>query len=209
MKNGILFFFHMGLITTAARIAVIPSFIMIFRVQPMSPSFFFFSFICVVSFFTSFIHAPSDRSMIATVEKFRKDVREQMFELCIVKDEKHYAVLAGYEKRGNMRLCRRVGTDVVYPHPVYFISARKDHLNSLLIATKDLTDPAPADFHLTNLNVDKDISITASVDPENDEVAEITLKNALYPDGITMFAKNDYHFREFLKSVSEFVKESR
>ena len=196
----------MGLITTAARIAVIPSFIMIFRVQPMSPSFFFFAAICVVSFFTSFIHAPSDRSMIATVERFRKDVREQMFELCTIKDEEHYTVLSGYEKRGNMRLSRRVGTDVVYPHPVYFIMARKDHLNSLLIASKDLTDPKPADFHLTNLNLDKDISITSTIDPENSEVAEITLKNSLYPDGITIFAKNDYHYRQFMESSKEFVK---
>ena len=198
----------MGLITTAARIAVIPSFLMIWRVQPASPSFYFFAGVCLISFFTSFIHAPSDKRMCELLESFRKDVKTQMFELCTIKDEEHYAVLAGYEKRGSMRLSRRVGTDVVYPHPLYFIAARKDHLNSLLVASKDLTDPKPADFLHTNLNTASDISVSSYIDPENDGVVEITLKNEYFPDGITMFAKNDYHYRQFMDAMAEYTEKS-
>lgn len=209
MKHGKLFFYNMGKITTAARIAIPLSFLMLLRVVPMSPAFWFFIFLMGTSFLVALIHAPSDKAMMQVLERHRAEMKVKMKELCQIKDDQYYVVLDGYRKEGSMKLCRRIGTEVVYPYPTTFIIAQKDAKRRLVIVRKSLLSPTPAEYELIDLSGPieaEGVRVSSCVDAENDKVAEITLFTRRYPNGITVFAKNDYHYRDFVKAIQDLPK---
>ena len=76
MKRGILFFFNMGNITLAARIAIIPLAWTLTRFLP--PAFFVSLTLLIISLIIAIIPAPSDKSMIRAIANFREEVKRQM-----------------------------------------------------------------------------------------------------------------------------------
>lgn len=203
----------MGKITTMARIAIPVCALMLWRVVvPLSPAFWFFIVLLAAAMVVALIHAPSDKAMMQILELHRKDVAQKMKELCEIKDDQYYVVLDGYRKDGKMKLCRRVGTEVIYPYPTTFVFAQKGEKRRLLIVQKTLLAPATAEYEFWDLSdpqLARGVSVSSCVDPENDKVAEITLFTDRYPKGITVFAKNDYHHRDFVKAVQEMSKKNK
>lgn len=204
MKHGKLFFYNMGNITTIARIGIPVSVLIALRTRPMSPAFWFFIGLAVVSLFVALIHAPSDKAMMRVLEQHRTEIKIKMKELCQIKDDQYYVVLDGYRKEGSMKLSRRIGKEMVYPYPTTFIIAQKDAKRRLVIVRKSLLTPTPAEYEMIDLSDPSNaarVRVSSCVEDENDKVAEITLCTDRYPDGITVFAKNDYHYRDFIKAM--------
>ena len=209
MKHGKLFFYNMGKITTAARIAILPLAWTLTKFVP--PAYYVSWALLITSIIIAFIHAPSDKAMVRVLENHRKEVKRKMKELCEIKDDEYYVVLDGYRKNGNMKLRRHVGKEVIYPHPTTFIFAEKGNKRYLLIVKKSLLTPTPADYELIRLtdpSVTDAIRVTSNVEADNEKVVELTLYTDRAPEGITIFAKNDYHYRDFVKAMQNAAKPS-
>ena len=206
MKNGILFFFHMGRIATVARLAVIPCGMLILQAVPGSIGFWTYVTITVIALLLALVHTPSDRAMLGTLEHFRQEAHVEMKRLCQIRDDEHYTVLEGYRKTGNMRLRRQVGTEMIYPSPITLVYAEKERKRCLVIAQKSLftSDPPTYElFSLTSASELKMLRIEAPADQKEEKVVELTLYTKAYPNGITLFAKNDYHYREFVAGIQK------
>ena len=204
MKNGILFFFHMGRITTVARLAVIPCSMLILQAVPGSIGFWTYVILTGIMLLLALVHTPSDRAMLGVVERFRQEVHHEMKRLCQIRDDEYYTVLEGYRKTGDMRLRRHVGTDVIYPAPITLVYAEKEQKRCLVIAQKNLLSPDPPTYELVSLTSTSELKalrVDAPADQEEEKVVELTLYTKKHPDGITVFARNDYHYREFLAGV--------
>ena len=93
MKNGLLFFLHMGQISTIARFAVIPFVLLIPQAVPGSIGFWTYIILAIASFLLAILHAPSDRSMLYTLKHFRQHVYHEMKRLCQIRDDEYYFTL--------------------------------------------------------------------------------------------------------------------
>ena len=207
MKHGILFFYNMGKITTAARIAIIPLAWTFTKFVP--PAFFVSLWLFVLSFLVAMIPAPSDKAMMRTIEKYREEATRQMSAESKICNTERFIVLHGYRKGGTMRLRRQVGRDVVYPFPISFFYATRGNKRFLMIAKKSLLNAAPVDYEMINLHEPEETEafrVTVQVDPQSEDVVELTLYTKYAPHGITAFAKNDYHYRDFLNAVQDAAK---
>ena len=207
MKRGILFFYNMGNITLGARIAIIPLAWMLARSVPST--FFGILALLINSLFMAMIPAPSDKSMMRVVANFREEVKRQMSDESEIRDTEKFIILHGYRKAGNMRLRRRVGRDMVYPFPTSFLFAERGNKKFLMIAKKSLLKPSPVDYEMIRLHEPEEaesFSVTVQTDPQDEEVVELTLYTKHAPYGITIFAKNDYHYRDFVKAIQSAVK---
>ncbi len=207
MKRGILFFYNMGTITTIARIAIIPLGWTLTRFAP--PAFFFSLFLLGVSLLVAMIPAPSDKAMMRVIERYREDALRQMSEESMIRDKERFIVLHGYRKGGTMALRRRVGRDVVYPFPTSFFYGERGNKRFLMIAKKSLLKEEPTDYEMIHLHEPEEaeaLRVTVQVDPQSEGVVELTLYTKHAPHGITVFAKNDYHYRDFAKAVQDAAK---
>lgn len=207
MKRGILFFYNMGKITTAARIAIIPLAWTLTKFVP--PAFFVSLCLFVLSLLVAMIPAPSDKAMMRVIEKYHEDAKRQMSEESKIRDTERFIVLHGYRKGGTMKLRRRVGRVVVYPFPTSFFYGERGNKRFLMIAKKSLLNAEPADYEMIQLHEPEEIEAlraTVQVDPQSEDVVELTLYTRHAPYGITVFAKNDYHYRDFLKAVQDAAK---
>ena len=207
MKRGILFFYNMGRITTAARIAIIPLAWTLTRFIP--PAFFVSLFLLLVSLLVAMIPAPSDKAMMRVIENYREEAKRRMSEESRIRDMERIIVLHGYRKGGTMRLRRHVGRDVVYPFPTSFFYGERGNERFLMIAKKSLLKTAPVDYELIQLHEPEEaeaVRVTVQVDPQSEGVVELTLYTKHAPYGITIFAKNDYHYRDFVKAVQNATK---
>ena len=207
MKHGILFFYNMGKITTAARIAILPLALTLTKFVP--PAFYVSLFLFVLSFLVAMIPAPSDKAMMRAIEKYREDAERQMSAETKICNTERFIVLHGYRNEGTMRLCRHVGRDVVYPFPTSFFYAERGNKKFLMIAKKSLLNATPVDYEMIQLHESEEaeaVRVTAQVDPQSEEVVELTLYTKHAPHGITIFAKNDYHYRDFANAVQNAAK---
>ena len=210
MKNGILFFFYMGRISTAARLLFFPFLSLIWQARPYSFGFWVYVSLTVLALAFSMIHSPSDRAMMSVLEHFRQEVRHQMKKLCQIRDDEYYVVLEGYRQKGAMRLYRQIGTELVYPHPITVVFAEKESRRCLIIAEKSLLTSAPAKIEtiaIHNATLAQSIRVETQADEENDKVVSLTIYVKDDPNGITLFAKNDYHYRDFMAAVRRIKKE--
>ena len=108
-----------------------------------------------------------------------------------------------------MMLRRRVGRDVVYPFPTSFFYGERGNKRFLMIAKKSLLKAGPADYEMIQLHEPQEadaLRVTVQVDPQSESVVELTLYTKHAPYGITVFAKNDYHYRDFVKAVQDIAK---
>ena len=207
MKRGILFFYNMGKITTIARLALLPLIWTLTRFAP--PAFFVSLGLFVLSLFVAMIPSPSDKAMMRELEKYREEAVQQMSVECEIRNTERFIVLHGYRKCGAMRLCRHVGTEVVYPYPTSFFYAERGDKRFLMIAKKSLVNTAPVDYEVICLHEPeeaREVRVTVEVDSQSESVVELTLYTQNAPQGITVFAKNDYHYREFVKAVQDSTK---
>lgn len=207
MKRGFLFFYNMGNITLAARIAIIPLAWTLTRFVP--PAFFVSLALLIISLILAMVPSPSDKSMMRAVSNFHEEVKQQMIEESGIRNPERFIILHGYLKAGNMKLRRRVGRDVVYPFPTGFLFGEHGKEKFLLVAKKSLLNASPVDYETIRLHEPEELEafrVTAQTDPQNEEVVELTLytKHALH--GITIFAKNDYHYRDFMNAIQRAIK---
>ena len=203
MKNGLLFFLHMGRITTISRITIIPFALLIPHAVPGSIGFWTYITLTLIAFFLSIIHAPSDRTMLNILKQFRQGVHYEMKRLCQIRDDEYYVVLEGYRKTGTMRLQRCLENEVIYPAPITLVYAEKEKKRFLLIAQKSLLSSTPPTYELLDLTsapklAELRVEATAT---EDDKVAELKLYTKDHPDGITVYAKNNFHYREFVAGI--------
>ena len=202
MKRGILFFFNMGNITLAARIAIIPLAWTLTRFLP--PAFFVSLTLLIISLIIAIIPAPSDKSMIRAIANFREEVKRQMSYECEIRDPEKFIILHGFRKAGNMKLRRRVRSEMVYPFPTSFLFAERGNKKFLMIAKKSLLKSEPIDYEMICLHEPGEAGafrMTVQIDPQVEEMVELTLYTKHAPYGITILAENDYHYRDFVNAI--------
>ncbi len=207
MKRGILFFYNMGKITTAARMAIIPLAWTLTRFVP--PAFWVSLTLLVISLIVAMIPAPSDQAMMRVIAKFREEIKRQMSDESEIRNTEQFVILHGYRKVRGMKLRRRVGRDVVYPYPTGLLFAKRGNKKFLMIAKQSLLKAVPIDYEMIRLHEPEEeraFRVTLQVDPGDEEVVELTLYTKRAPHGITVLAKNDYHYRDFLNAIQGAVK---
>ena len=67
----------------------------------------------------------------------------------------------------------------------------------------------PTDYEMIHLHEPEEaeaLRVTVQVDPQSEGVVELTLYTKHAPHGITVFAKNDFHYRDFAKAVQDAAK---
>lgn len=203
MKHGILFFFNMGNLTMIARIAFLPFVMMVFRTNPEALFFPIYIALAVICFLLCFVHAPSDKAMRHTLKRFHEDVKEKLRDDYGFRRDESIVYFSGYKKSGKMRLSRRLDHDVVYPYPTVLIYAERSDKRAIIIAQKSLIKPTPAEYLYIDPDAVKSIEITSDVEEDNDKIASITLSCELLNEPITVYAKNDYHYRDFMAAMKQ------
>lgn len=201
MKHGILFFFNMGNLTMIARIAFLPFVMMVFRTNPEALFFPIYIALAVLCFLLCFVHAPSDKAIRQTLKRFHEDVKEKLKDDYGFRRDESIVYFSGYKKSGKMRLRRRLDHDVVYPYPTVLIYAARSDKRAIIVAQKSLIKPTPAEYIYIDLDSAEDIQVTSLVEEDNDKIAAITVSCALLDEPITVYAKNDYHYRDFMAAM--------
>ena len=201
MKNGILFFFNMGNLTVIARVAFLPLVWMASRTNPTALFFPIYVGLAVISFLLCFVHAPSDKAMRRVITRFHEDLGEKLRDDYGFRNKENTVYLSGYQKKGKMRLCRRLDQDVVYPYPTVFVCAARSDKRAVIVAQKSLIKATPAEYVYIDLDKAEHLQVTSEVDEGNDKIAVITLACSELIQPITIYAKNDYHYRDFVAAV--------
>jgi len=207
MKRGILFFYNMGTFTTIGRIALLPLIWMLTKFIP--PAYYVCLVLFVISLILTVIPAPADRTMLQVIEKHREETNRQMREISGIRNEEKFVILHAYRKKGAMKLRRRVGRDVIYPHLASFVFAEHGDKKFLMIAKKSLLKATPTEYELIKLHDASELeSFRVEWDPDakSEAVAQLTLYTKNAPEGITVFAKNDYHYRDFVKAMQSVAR---
>ena len=107
-----------------------------------------------------------------------------------------------------MRLRRQVKSKAIYPFPTSFLFAERGNKKFLMIAKKSLLKSEPIDSEMICLHEPGEAGvfrITVQIDPQVEDVVELTLYTKHAPYGITIFAENNYHFRDFVNAIQSVV----
>ena len=207
MKRGILFFYYMGIISTVGRILLIPLIWMLTKFVP--PAYYVCLVLFILSLLVAMVPAPSDKSMMHAIKKYRDEAKREMKEKTGICNEESFLLLNGYRKKGNMKLRRCVDREVIYPYPTSFVFAVHKDKKYLLIAKKSLLNAKSPEYELIKLHEESEAKAFRIEVPQefaHEAVGELTVYTKNAPEGITVFAKNDYHYRDFLKAVQNAVK---
>jgi hypothetical protein len=208
MKNGFLFFWNMGRITTGARIALLPLiYLAFFQVRPMGIAFFTCLALLAVALLLSFIPAPSDKKAKATLERFRSEHKEEMMSRCGFVNDEGILLLHGYAEEGNMRLSRTLGREVIYPVPLDIGFANHLGKGRLLIGKRTLIKPLPAEYFFLRDEELTAVRIEMTTESETEEVARLTFSHPALPENLTMYVKNDFRVRDFLEGMKEIASQ--
>lgn len=207
MKNGILFFFNMGKITTVARIALAPLAFMIWRSWGQVFWFFFFAALFVLALLISFVPSPSDRSVMLALERAQQDFDKLIRNQCSTSNSDSAVKLEGYRAKGKMILKRHKGTKMIYPHPAFFAIAKAaDKQYWFFVSCSSLTnEKPPLTFSCPLKSTDYEISIEGESD-DFSKVAYLTLKCELFPEGESFVVDRNYRIREFLSQIEQAKK---
>lgn len=206
MKRGILFFYHMGIISTVGRILLLPLIWMLTKFVP--PAYYVCLVLFIFSLLVAMVPAPSDKSMMNAIRKYRDEAKREMKEKTGICNEEQFLLLNGYRKKGSMKLRRHVDREVIYPYPTSFVFAEHKDKKYLLIAKKSLLKATPTEYELIKLHDESEAEafrIEAPKEFAHEAVGELTVYTKNAPEGIAVFAKNDYHYRDFLKAVQSVV----
>ena len=162
----------------------------------------------IISLIIAMIPAPSDKSMLHVIANFREEVKRNMSYECEIRNPEKFIILHGFRKAGNMRLRRQVKREVVYPFPTSFLFAERGNKKFLMIAKKSLLKSEPIDYEMICLHEAVEAEafrMTVQIDPQVEEVVELTLYTKHAPYGITIVAENNYHFRDFVNAIQSVV----
>ena len=103
-----------------------------------------------------------------------------------------------------MILRRQIGTEVIYPHPTTFIYAQKESKCCLIIFEKSLLNSSNISYEIINLNDSNSVGtihVDSCMDDKSPKVVELMLFTEQSPNRITLYAKNDYHYRDFVGAI--------
>lgn len=200
MRNGILLFMNMDKIRSIARWILLPVFFFIFTVRFGSPVFFIGIAVLVLSAFLSFLPTPTEKDLQRVVNDFQTQLKEQTLHAATAKNEDLVIPLHGYQMRGKMFLKKQVGKDVIYPHLVSLSLYHKENNCTLVLGTKSLFSVSPAVY--TKLQLTPDLLTVASDEAiEHEGVITLTISAPELAEPITLFVKNDYHYRDFMNAI--------
>ena len=210
MKFGTLFFFHMGRITMGARIALLPLiYLTFFQVRPLGVAFFTCLVLLVISAILSLIPAPSDRTARRTLNTFLEEHRQSMLDRCGFVNDGSLLLVYGYEETRDMWMNRSLEREVIYPHSVAlgFVS----HLGKgrLLIGKKSLLKPLPAEYLFWQDESLSEVTLSVTVDPENETVAKLCLSHPSIEAPLVFYTKNDFRVRDLADALAEIAPQSR
>lgn len=197
MKNGYMFFLNLGTVTYMARIFLVISAVAFFSVNGFYQRMAIGACI-VVLLLISVIKAPSDKDVMRAVQLFRERFKEKLAEGGHTYSMQGVKVLEAYRVKGKMKLKRTVGYDVVYPHLVSLALAKSDR-GKLELYIDELCLFKRGEPEFSKRIVDATcFGISVKADEQDSDVIEMTLCCDGYAGGMTIIAKNDYHYREFM-----------
>ncbi len=204
MRNGILFFMNMDKVRTIARWALLPVFFIIFNLRFGSPLFFVCIGVFVLSAFLCFLPTPTEKDLQRVLKDFQTNLKEQTLLAAVAKNEDLMVIMNGYQMRGKMFFKKQVGKDVIYPHLASLSLYRKDNTCTLVLGTKSLFSVAPAVY--TKLQLTPSLLTVATDEAiEHEGVVTLTLSAPELSEKLTLFVKNDYHYRDFMNAVKPFL----
>ncbi|MBQ9805142.1 MAG: hypothetical protein IJW49_01340 [Clostridia bacterium] len=202
MRNGILFFMNMDKVRTIARWALLPVFFIIFTVRFGSPVFFVCIGVFVLSAFLSFLPTPTEKDLQRVLTDFQTKLKEQTLLAAVAKNKDLMIIMNGYQMRGKMFFKKQVGKDVIYPHLASLALYRKENTCTLVLGTKSLFSVAPAVYTKIKLSPS---TLSFPTDTEHEGVVMLTLTAPELSETLTLFVKNDYHYRDFMTAVKPFL----
>ena len=205
MKNGILFFFNMGRITTIARISIVPLFLCVISIPFHSILYTLCCILLVFSILISIIPAPSDKVVDKIIAGFQSDLQQRLLNRCRVKNG-DVVILRGYEKVGKMILRRGHGKEVIYPHLAAIGFLQTKDKSVLIVAKKTLLSTALAEYMEFECNQETQLWIQSNTIDSEGSIVELALSVAGMENQIVMYAKADYHYRDLLNATKPFAK---
>ena len=201
MKNGYFFFLNFGNITMVARLVLILSIVGMIYFSPGDFMFWACMAICALSIVFSIIPAPKDRHVMYAMRFFYEDFEKVLNTRFDVMNMEKLALVKGYKKNGRMLMKRYIDKKAVYPYPVVFASNRVHNDSFVYIGEMTLLSKKEPIYTKCNTK-DEGFSISWETDPDNERVAYVTVTCEKYPEGITMIAENDFHFRALIDTAS-------
>ena len=200
MKKGYLFFFNMGNITQAARIALIPAIVFLFLARGVFVLIaLLFIPICLIF---GAIKAPSDNKVMSTIESFHESFEERIRAKTAKKECAPY--IDGYQIKGRMLLHRCVNNEIVYPTPmvVSIVQTNNGKEDYLMIGRMSLLRDKSEKFE--NFKFDSsNISLECLTDAEDDSVMVISINILETEESIKFVVQNNFRTREFLDNARD------
>ncbi len=201
MKNGYMFFLHLGAVTHFARIALLIAAIAFFNTD----NFYLKIWIAVfaaICFVPSVLHAPSDKDAMRATKQFYDEFKERLEETRHSHSIQSVKIVNAYKVCGNMKMCRSVGSDVIYPNLISAALAPAPEKGKLTLYVEEFTLLKKSDLRQFECLVGaSDIELESKFEESDETVVTLTIKCPLYPDGVSMIMRNDFHYREFVEAA--------
>ena len=204
MRNGILLFMNMDRIRSIARWILLPVFFIMITSNIGTPIFFISIGILVLSAFLSFLPTPTVKDLQRVINDFQINLKAQTLIAATAKNEDLVIPLHGYQMRGKMFFKRQVVKEVIYPHLASLSLYHNDKACTLVLGTKSLFSIEPPIYTKIRITPST-ITFPAETDTEREGVVTLTLTAPELPETITLFVKNDYHYRDFMTAIKPFL----
>ena len=204
MRNGILLFMNMDRVRSIARWIFLPLLFIIFTVRFGSPIFFIGIGVLVLSAFLTFLPTPTAKDLQRALNDFQTNLKEQTLRAAVAKNEDLMVIMNGYRMHGKMLLKRQVGKDVVYPHLASLSLYCKGNSCTLVLGTKSLLSVEPAIYTKLSLTPTL-LSVATDETVEREGVITLTVSAPELSEPLTLFVKNDYHYRDFMAALKPFL----
>ena len=204
MRNGILLFMNMDRVRSIARWIFLPLLFIIFTVRFGSPIFFIGIGVLVLSAFLTFLPTPTAKDLQRALNDFQTNLKEQTLRAAVAKNEDLMVIMNGYRMHGKMLLKRQVGKDVVYPHLASLSLYCKGNSCTLVLGTKSLLSVEPAVYTRLSLTPAL-LSVATDETVEREGVITLTVSAPELSEPLTLFVKNDYHYRDFMNAIKPFL----
>ena len=202
MKNGYMFFLNLGNVTFIARI-----FLIVFAIAFLSVDSFslkvYIAIAFVISFAVSVIKAPSDKDVLRTIERFRGEFKEKLFESRHTSSAQSVKVIEAYKVVGKMCMKRAVGRDIIYPHLISLALAPSAVSGKMILYVDELCLLKKGDIRFNEYLVDSsNFRIETETDEKDRDVVTLNVKYPSCEEGISLVLKNDFHYRDFMEFIN-------
>lgn len=203
MKKGLMFFFNMGNITQAARIALVPAIIFMFFARGylmMGIS----ALLVLVCLFFGLIHAPADEMALSAIRDFYQSFEDRLRLTTMKKED--FLYIKGYEIKGRMFLKRQVNNKVIYPVPTVasIVLSHDENEYYLMIGRLNLLKNVQPEYKKIKID-HQNLSIESTIESEDDSVMVINIKTSAAGGNIKIFVENNHTSRRFLEYAKEVI----